>query len=342
MKSLLLPPLSALYGAVVSTRVSLYSRGTFRTKRLDRPVISIGNITAGGTGKTPMVEWVARVLAAEGRKVCILTRGYKRSNPNERVLVSDGHAVLASAEEAGDEPYLLATNLAGVAAVVCDQDRFSAGTGAIKHLKSECFILDDGFQHLQLARQLNIVMVDATNPFGGGHLLPYGTLRESTSGLQRADCIVITRTDQRDDLASVKEELRRLSGDRPVFTSRMKVSDVRQLGSVQTELPMAAKVAAFCAIGNSTAFYRQVRHAGYSVVSQKSFNDHHRYSQSDIDKLTRKAIESGASALLTTAKDAVKLSSLKLDMPCFVFEIQIEIDNASEMRRMILQTLALK
>jgi tetraacyldisaccharide 4'-kinase len=337
MKSILLPPLSVLYGAVVSTRTSLYTRGTFRTKRLERPVISIGNITAGGTGKTPMAEWVARVLVAEGKRVCILTRGYGRKNPNERVLVSDGQSVLTTAEEAGDEPFLLATNLTGIAAVVCDQDRYAAGTGAIKHLKTECFILDDGFQHLQLARDLNIVTIDATNPFGGGHLLPYGTLRESVSGLDRADCIVLTRTDQQEDLGGVKKELRKLTGDRPIFTSRMKVSEVTCFGGNGTELTLGSKVAAFCAIGNSSTFYRQVRHAGFSVVYQKSFTDHHRYSQSDLDKITRKALESNAAALITTAKDAVKLTGLKLDMPCFVLQIEIDIDNASTLKHLIVE-----
>jgi tetraacyldisaccharide 4'-kinase len=339
MRSFLLPPLSALYGAVVSTRTSLYSRGTFRTKRLERPVISIGNITAGGTGKTPMVEWVARVLAAEQKNVCILTRGYGRKNPGERVLVSDGKAVLTTADEAGDEPYLLATNLTGIAAVVCDQDRFAAGTGAIKHLKSQCFILDDGFQHLQLARDLNILMIDATNPFGGGHLLPYGTLRESAQGIERADCIVLTRTDQCEDPGTVKEAVSRVSAGRPLFTSRMKTYEVTALKGSEGELLPGGRVAAFCAIGNSNAFHRQVRQEGFSVVYQRSFPDHYRYSQSDLNKLTSKALESGATALLTTAKDAVKLSLLKVEMPCFVLQIKIDIDNADALKHLIIHAV---
>lgn len=338
MRSLLLPPLSALYGAVVGTRTSLYTRGTFKTRRLPRPVISVGNITAGGTGKTPMVEWLARVLAEEGIKPCILTRGYRRRNPGERVLVSDGQAVLTTPDEAGDEPFLLATNLIGIAAVVCDQDRYAAGTGAIKHLHSDCFILDDGFQHLQLARDLNILMIDATNPFGGGHLLPYGTLRESLAGLTRADCIVLTRTDQTDDVVAVQTEVQRLAGDRPIFTSRMKTSEVSQLEVKGGELPAGSRVASFCAIGNSKTFHRQARREGFTIVYQKSFPDHYHYSQSDANKLTQKAIESGATALLTTAKDAVKLSSLKLELPCFVLQIRIDIDNADALRRMVIAT----
>src|SRR5215470_6599004 len=140
MKSLVLPPLSALYGAITRSRTALYERGTFRTFKLERPVISIGNITTGGTGKTPLVEWVARVIAESGKKVCILTRGYGRENPKQRVLVSDGSTVFAGPAEAGDEPFLLANDLLGVAAVISDADRSAAGQGAIKHLSTDCFV----------------------------------------------------------------------------------------------------------------------------------------------------------------------------------------------------------
>lgn len=196
MKSFVLPPLSLLYGAVTRTRLSLYRRGTFHTTKLDRPVISIGNITTGGTGKTPLVEWVARTVAAQGKKVCILTRGYGRKDPHLQVIVSDGYGVLASPTEAGDEPYLLASRLVGSAAVISSADRIAAGHEAINDFGTDCFVLDDGFQHLRLARDLNIVTIDATNPWGGGKLLPYGRLRETPESLSRADCVVITRCDQ--------------------------------------------------------------------------------------------------------------------------------------------------
>src|SRR5690242_10233931 len=137
MKSLILPPLSVLYSAVTRTRLSLYRRGTFHTTKLDRPVISIGNITTGGTGKTPLVEYVVRMIAARGKKVCILTRGYGRKDPHLQVIVSDGYSVLASPSEAGDEPYLLATKLAGVAAVISSADRIAAAQEAIKDFGTE-------------------------------------------------------------------------------------------------------------------------------------------------------------------------------------------------------------
>src|SRR5215467_484235 len=224
-----LPPLSILYGAVTRTRLSLYRRGTFHTTKLDRPVISIGNITTGGTGKTPLVEWVARTIAAQSKKVCILTRGYGRKDPHLQVIVSDGYGVLASPSEAGDEPYLLATKLTGQAAVISSADRIAAGEEAIKDFGTECFVLDDGFQHLRLARDLNIVTIDATNPWGGGSLLPYGRLRESPEGLSRADCIVLTRCDQVESVEGLREEILRLTGERPIFQSHMRTVRVAPL-----------------------------------------------------------------------------------------------------------------
>ncbi|HZE63418.1 MAG TPA: tetraacyldisaccharide 4'-kinase, partial [Pyrinomonadaceae bacterium] len=207
--SLILPPFSALYSVATRLRLAAYRRKLFSVSKLDATVISVGNITTGGTGKTPLADWVCRVLANEGKRVCLLTRGYRRLNPNEQVVVSDGHRVLADVQAAGDEPLLLATNLLGVAAVVCNSNRSAAGQWALDNLRSEVFVLDDGFQHLRLARDLNIVTIDATNPWGGG-MLPYGHLREPLSGLTRADCVVLTRTEEPTDLAALITTLQKI------------------------------------------------------------------------------------------------------------------------------------
>jgi tetraacyldisaccharide 4'-kinase len=331
MKSLLLPPLSALYGAVTRTRLSLYERGTFHTTKLDRPVISVGNMTVGGTGKTPLVEWIAKAIAAERKRVCILTRGYGRENPQRQVVVSDGRALLATAAEAGDEPYLLATKLIGSAAVISNIDRLSAGRYAIQQLNIDCFVLDDGFQHLRLARDLNIVTIDATNPWGGGQLLPHGRLREPLSGLSRADCVVLTRCDQTDNTAALTTQIRDLIHDRPIFTSLMR--------SVKNLLTTAAPVAAFCAVGNPQSFFTQLKTAGYNVVLEKTFTDHHSYTQHNADDLLHAATRAGATSLITTAKDAVKLRSLSFTLPWHVFEIEIAIENEDAFRQMIAAVL---
>jgi tetraacyldisaccharide 4'-kinase len=157
LRELAFAPLSVLYGAATRARLLLYRAGALPVARVEVPVISVGNITAGGTGKTPLVEWLARALAHEGRRVCILTRGYGRIDVRRRVIVSDGEQILAGAREGGDEPRLLAENLRGLAAVISDADRASAARWAIKNFRSDVFILDDGFQHLGLARDLNIL-----------------------------------------------------------------------------------------------------------------------------------------------------------------------------------------
>lgn len=332
MKSLILPPLSVLYNAITRTRLSLYRRGTFQSIKLNRPVISVGNITTGGTGKTPLVEWVARTLAAADKKVCILTRGYGRDNPDRLVIVSDGNTVMATPSEAGDEPFLLATNLIGASAVISGADRVTAGNEAIKRFHTDCFILDDGFQHLRLERDLNIVTVDATNPWGGGHLLPYGRLREPLSGLSRADIIVITRTDQAPNLDALHTEVRKHAATVPVFQSRMRTSQVALLNGSSDEA-IAPPVAAFCAVGNPRSFFNAIPH---DIVLKKAYPDHYRYSQSEIDSLIDAASRAGANSLITTAKDAVKLRSLSFSLPCYVMEIELEIDNQEELVRLVL------
>ena len=337
MKSFVLPPLSILYDAVTRTRLSLYRRGTFHTTKLDRPVISIGNITTGGTGKTPLVEWVARTIAAHGKKVCILTRGYGRKDPHLQVIVSDGYGVLASPAEAGDEPFLLATKLTGQAAVISSADRIAAAQEAIKDFGTECFVLDDGFQHLRLARDLNIVTIDATNPWGGGSLLPYGRLREKPEGLSRADCVVITRCDQVGSVDALRQEILRLAGERPIFRSQMRPVRVSSLKNSAETLAAPARVAAFCAVGNPASFFENVRRVGYELAVQKSFPDHHVYAQAEIDAIVKEARETGATALVTTAKDAVKLRTLSFAMPCYVIEIEIEIENVEEFTRLIVE-----
>lgn len=334
MKSLILPPLSVLYNAATRTRLALYRRGTFHSTELDRPVISVGNITTGGTGKTPLVEWVARTVAAAGKKVCILTRGYGRDNPERMVIVSDGRTIMATPSEAGDEPFLLATNLVGKAALICSADRVAAGSEAIAQFDTDCFVLDDGFQHLRLERDLNIVTIDATNPWGGGHLLPYGHLREPLSGLERSDCIVITRTDQVNNIKDLHNEIRRHAADAPIFDSRMRTSRITPLH--QSSEALVAPVAAFCAVGNPRSFFNAI---GYHCVLQKSFADHHRYSQRDIDSFAEDARRAGANSLITTAKDAVKLRSLSFSLPCYVLEIEPQIENADELIRLIRSVL---
>ncbi|HEV7395470.1 MAG TPA: tetraacyldisaccharide 4'-kinase [Pyrinomonadaceae bacterium] len=340
--SMLLAPFSTIYSVAIKTRNSLYEHGFFKPVKLDAIVISVGNITAGGTGKTPLVEYVARIAAGSRRKVCILTRGYGRLDPSRRVLVSDGHEVLANEGEAGDEPLLLAEKLCGVAAVISDSDRTAAARWAIENLKSDTFVLDDGFQHLQLARNLNIVAVDATNPWDNGLLLPGGLLREPKKGIARADCVVITRADQATDTELLLHELETLIDARPTYVSRMRFTKLRQVnGAADADADKVRQIpaAAFSGIGNQSSFAYQLQRERFKIVSVSKYGDHHRYSQADLDGIVAKAKAAGAQCLITTAKDAVKLSALSIELPCYVLEIEIEIDQRNEFEKLILASI---
>ena len=336
-----LSPFGLLYGAVMKTRAALYARRVFRAEQVSVPVISVGNITTGGTGKTPLVEWVANKLAARGLRVCVLTRGYGRENSNQRVVVSDGSRILTDVESAGDEPFMLAESLLGKAAVVCDNDRVAAAQWAIEHLKSDVLILDDGFQHLRLRRDMDIVTIDGTQPFDNGWTLPAGMLREPISSLARADCIVLTRSGDNDN-EDLNRQIQTVS-DAPILASHTITSRWRSLQSdspVEITKLRETRVAAFCGLGNPASFFHQLSVEGIQAVHTVAFRDHQRYTQSDIDRLTKESAARGAEALVTTAKDAVKLRLLRFDLPCYVMEIEVQIAGEEILLRLIDKAIA--
>src|SRR5215213_2558012 len=217
-------PFSWIYGKITDFRNTLYERGVLKSAALGAPAVSVGNITVGGTGKTPMVAFVAGALTEQGGKVCILTRGYGREKPKKRVLVSDGEKVLADAETAGDEPFELARKLLGKAIVVADADRVAAAKWARENFKIAAFVLDDGFQHRQAKRDLDIVLLDATNPFGNSKTLPFGRLREPLENLERADLIIITRANlvNEKQISDLKLQIAKFNSACPIFTAENK------------------------------------------------------------------------------------------------------------------------
>ncbi|MFN2492475.1 MAG: tetraacyldisaccharide 4'-kinase [Pyrinomonadaceae bacterium] len=348
--SLLLTPISAIYGAVTRIRLAAYQRGILSVSKLPATVVSVGNLTIGGTGKTPLVDWICHALSRargqengrEPEKLCVLTRGYGRDNPKTHLVVSDGNEILAGEEESGDEPFLLARNLLGVAAVIANPNRLAAGRWAIETWNTDVFVLDDGLQHLQLARDLNIVSLDATNPWGNGGLLPYGRLREPVEGLSRADCIVITRTEQVEDVTPIKDSIKRLVGTIPVFSSRMLVSEVRGIvgNPVDRESLLRGTLGAFCGIGSPEPFFNNLRSEGYKLAFTESFPDHHRYTQAELDLLSLKAKARGATSLITTEKDAVKLTNLNFPVPCCYLKIMISIDDSDQLLGIIHETIS--
>jgi tetraacyldisaccharide 4'-kinase len=337
-----LVPLSALYGALVRSGNALYQRSVFRRHKVAAPVVSVGNLTTGGTGKTPLVEWIARELAGGGRRVCILTRGYRRESTG-RLVVSDGKEILADISRAGDEALLLAENLRGKAAVVCDADRVQGAKWAIENLASDVFVLDDGFQHQRIARELNIVTIDATNAWGNGMLLPAGILREPRTALSRADCVVITRADDSDQSERVYDQIQALVPAATIFRSRMEATGVlavNALASVTTIGDLTSlPAAACCAIGNSESFFSLLRRNGFELKSTRAFRDHYKYAPADAERIVEAARAQDAQILLTTAKDAVKLRDLNLTLPCYAVEIQIQIEQADDFRKLIFKAV---
>ena len=334
---MILSPFSWLYGAIADFRNTLYEKGFFKSFSLGARTISVGNITFGGTGKTPFVAFVAEILADSGEKVCILSRGYGRENAKQRVLISDGETILADVKTAGDEPFELANKLLGKAIVVADANRVSAANWARERFGITAFVLDDAFQHAQAKRDLDIVLLDATKPFK--------ILREPLKNLKRADLIVITRANLAENISDLKSQISNFT-DCPIFIAENKFTDLIKLENfpakpqnTQSKIihyPLSTiHYLAFCALGNPNNFFEQLRCKDFDLVATEKFPDHHFYTQKDIEKLEAKAITTGAEILLTTAKDAVKLKDLHFNLPCFVAESEMIFDDENALREII-------
>ncbi len=340
--------LSWIFTLIVQVRLWLYRHRIIRPSTLGCQVISVGNLTVGGTGKTPVVEVFARNLQQQGRKVAILSRGYKSKElpflqkMTQRIttgkietpprVVSDGKRLLLDSHTAGDEPYMLASNLPEVAVVV-DKDRVKAGKYAIKELGCDTLILDDGFQYLKLGHRLDIALVDQTNPFGGGHLLPRGLLREPIRNIKRAGFIFITKCD-RGGAPELKEELRRLNPHAEISECRHAAKYLKNVfGSTTYDLDKlkGMRIAAVSGIAVPESFENALRDFGAEIVHTQRFADHHRFSQQEIINTINQSIRSGAEAILTTEKDAVRFPFIdRLDIPIWFMRVEIEMFTGEE------------
>jgi len=344
----LLLALSGLFTSIVQFRLWLYRRGIFRHHTLGCQVISIGNLTVGGTGKTPIVEVFARTLQKSGRKVAILSRGYKSEKPPlfDRLIakirygediapprvVSDGQRLLLDSLTGGDEPYMLASNLPDVAVIV-DKNRVKAGRYAIKTLGCDTLILDDGFQYLSLKHRLDIVLVDRTNPFGNRRVLPRGILREPVRNIRRAGFIFITKS-YGDGAADLRKQLRELNPDAEISECR---HCARYLQDVYTgerkplEFLKDHDIAAVSGIAMPKGFEEELIRLGAHVHYHKKYADHHRYSQQEIIDLINRSIQRGAKAVLTTEKDAVRFPMVeRRDLPIYFLRVEIEMLTGAE------------
>jgi len=337
----LLLPLSAGFGLGVALRHAAYKRGWLRTRRLARPVISVGNLTAGGTGKTPLVVCVANILLRRGWNPGILTRGYRRRSKKDLLLVAPGAGRRADALEIGDEPALLARTLPLIPLAIC-ADRFRGGQAAEKQFQVGAHILDDGFQHLALARDVDLLALDATQSISDHNLIPAGRQREPLSSLRRAQIVVLTRTDSVDP-KPLQELVAKVHPAANVFRSRTALvgwSDALSGEVVSTEGIPDTRIAAFCGIGNPRAFFADLRRWGFNLVAEDAFPDHHVYTDEEIQRLAASARENGAAALLTTQKDAVKFcQDWRAPLPILACQIEARIIDAEDFERTLLSYL---
>jgi tetraacyldisaccharide 4'-kinase len=321
-----LRPVAAIYSAAARLRAAAYRGGLLRQRGLDAVVISVGNLTVGGTGKTPMVLWIAERLRREGARIGILSRGYRGWQRELGASPPTGRSGLSTS----DEVELLSARLGPQVLFGVGPSRFQRGAELVGQ-GVEWLILDDGFQHLELARDVDIVLLDATSPFGGGHLLPAGRLREPRAALARADVIVITRSDS----APAVESIVRRYSQAPVFYARAAPAGVRVFrdaypGAEAREAHLR-KLFAFCAIGNPAAFVTDLRAWGFHLVGQRFFPDHHRYTEREVEELWREALKAGAGALICTEKDIFNLGNARFEnVPLFYCPISIEVRNEDE------------
>ena len=333
-----LASLSFLYWAAVRLRLLAYPN----TKKKSLPgfVVSVGNITAGGTGKTPAVMTIAQWAASEGFHPAVLSRGYGGKRKKAVTEVSDGKRLLARPAEAGDEPYLMALKLPGIPVIV-SPDRFHAGLLAHKKHGANFFILDDGFQHISLKRDLDLVLVDSRRPFGNGHLLPWGPLREPLHHLSRADAFILTRADAAsEDTAGAAEEFLSRRFHKPVFLSRHRPERIvfpSERKEYNTRFLEGKRVTAFAGLARPDVFRETLTGLGAEVVWFKAFRDHHAYAPGQLRLLIREKARTGADCLITTEKDWVRIEGALKESPDLAYlSIRLAITEGEEkLRRLI-------
>jgi tetraacyldisaccharide 4'-kinase len=307
-----------MIGLAARLRRALYDRGILEAERLPRPVVSIGNLSVGGSGKTPHVRFIADWLVREGLRVAILSRGYGRSTRGV-VWVSDGERLLASWSESGDEPYLLASSLRNVPVLVAES-RAAAGRACLSKTEVDLFLLDDGMQHLPLHRDLDILLVDAARGLGNRLTLPFGMLREPPSHAKYADAVVVTKCRDIGQGREVARTIPNVSGKTVAYSAIRSRSIVDREGNARPIDPAGTPVAAFSALARNDQFVRTLTGAGYVVRSFTGFRDHHRFSAADLRKI---AASAGGLPLLTTEKDLVRLPSTP---PFAVEALSVEVE----------------
>ena len=333
-----------IYEWGVRARIAGYEAGWLETRRLVAPVVSVGNLSFGGTGKTPCTAFIARYLRAAGFDVAVLSRGYRRKSAGV-IEVADDRAVLCGPRAAGDEPYLLARSCPGVRVMV-GADRFAAGRWLEARAAVSAFILDDGFQHLALARALNLLLLDATEPIAAARMPPFGRLREPLAGMRRADAVIVTRADQPFDRVGLIETVaRHCRPDTPLFFAQHEMTSLRRLND---DALLAATtfaghpVAAVSGIAKPQRFVADLQAVGMRIVLRRDCADHHRYSPAEWAEIVAAARAARAEAIITTEKDAANLppNAVPSSLPIYAAQIEFRCADEAALKELILRAIS--
>ena len=329
--------LSVIYGLVVRALI-FFCR--FSSYRLDCKVVSVGNITLGGTGKTSLVEFIAKYLKQQGHKVVILSRGYKRKFTDYRLPITDYQTM-------GDEPYMLQMNLVDIPVIV-DADRIRSGNRAISDYGADTVIFDDGLQQWRIKKDLEIVTIDATNPLGNRYLLPRGILRQPLSSLKRADVFVLTKTNLNADIDDIKDTLNRLNPSGIIIESIHQPSRFYNINKpdelFDTEILKGKTVTLFSGIGDPDSFENLIINLGVKIGLSFRFDDHHNYTRQDLDKLIKGSKDKNIDTIITTQKDAARLYELRLatlDLRLLVLRVELVIKDEQKFCNRLLSLYSL-
>jgi len=316
-----------------------YRLGIRKRHRLPCPVLCIGNLTTGGTGKTPMTQAVCRLLRAAGKRVVVLSRGYGGQNEYGCAIVSDGERLLLTAKESGDEAYLLASTLPGIPVAV-GKDRRVTGRLAWERFHPDVIVLDDGMQFWQLHRDLDIVLLNACEPFDNGWTFPRGLLREPPSHLRRAGIVVLTNAQRAgtEQVATVQKQVAKLAPGVPVFTADLAPTGLRALAG-KIEYPLAwlqgQKVAALSALGNPAAFEAMLETLGANLLTRFRFRDHKQITDEELKRACDEAKADHVETVITTEKDAVKLNHEAVSLPLLALQVEMQIEGETELWRVV-------
>ncbi|MDO8734520.1 MAG: tetraacyldisaccharide 4'-kinase [Elusimicrobiota bacterium] len=334
----ILYPFSFLYylGFVISQKIK-----KSRQRKLACSVISVGNITVGGTGKTPAIIYLTELLKSLNKKVCVISRGYKgRGRTAEGQVVGDGKKIFLGSKLAGDEPYLMAKSLTDVPVLVA-KNRYKAGLFAIEKFSVDTVMLDDGFQHLNLFRNIDIVCINALNPFGKSMLLPAGYLREPVRNIIRASAFIITRCDKipGEKLEDIERVIKKYNNFSPIFHAHFVKKIFHRNGrETHTDMLKGRNVIAISGIAVPEDFEATLKELGINLLVHKKYPDHYFFKDNDVKKFYNDAAEFQA-VIITTAKDAARLPE---DFPCYVLDVKLEVQEKDEVKSFLEVHLAKK